>query len=73
MTKMAAKPINGKNLQNFYPEPKDKTWYVASRTHIRDMLFWIGGNITKSNRKAMNRNWGNQKPNPALKPKMGNK
>ena len=27
----------------------------------------------KSNRKAMNRNWGNQKPNPALKTKAGNK
>ena len=26
-----------------------------------------------SNRKAMNRNWGNQKANPALKPKTGNK
>ena len=27
----------------------------------------------KSNRKAMNRNWSNQKTNPALKTKMGNK
>ena len=27
----------------------------------------------KSNRKAMNRNWSNQKANPALKTKMGNK
>ena len=27
----------------------------------------------KSNRKAMNRNWSNQKANPALKPKTGNK
>ena len=27
----------------------------------------------KSNRKAMNRNWGNQKANPALKTKAGNK
>ena len=26
----------------------------------------------KSNRKAMNRNWGNQKANPALKTKTGN-
>ena len=25
--------------------------------------------IEKSNRKAMNRNWGNQNENPALKPK----
>ena len=27
----------------------------------------------KSNRKAMNRNWSNQKTNPALKTKAGNK
>ena len=27
----------------------------------------------ESNRKAMNRNWGNQKANPALKTKTGNK
>ena len=27
----------------------------------------------KSNRKAMNRNWSNQKANPTLKPKTGNK
>ena len=29
--------------------------------------------LHKSNRKAMNRNWSNQKPNPVLKTKMGNK
>ena len=29
--------------------------------------------FTKSNRKAMNRNWSNQKANPALKTKTGNK
>ena len=29
--------------------------------------------LKKNNRKAMNRNWGNQKANPALKTKMGNK
>ena len=29
--------------------------------------------LEKSNRKAMNRNWGNQKANPALKTKTGNK
>ena len=28
---------------------------------------------TKSNRKPMNRNWINQKANPALKTKTGNK
>ena len=30
-------------------------------------------NYNKSNRKAMNRNWSNQKANPALKTKTGNK
>ena len=30
-------------------------------------------NGCKSNRKAMNRNWSNQKANPALKTKTGNK
>ena len=29
--------------------------------------------FSKSNRKAMNRNWSNQKANPALKTKVGNK
>ena len=29
--------------------------------------------LFKSNRKAMNRNWSNQKANPALKTKTGNK
>ena len=29
--------------------------------------------LEKSNRKAMNRNWSNQKANPALKTKAGNK
>ena len=32
-----------------------------------------GKKLEKSNRKAMNRNWSNQKANPALKTKAGNK
>ena len=32
-----------------------------------------GASSSKSNRKAMNRNWSNQKANPALKTKAGNK
>ena len=35
-------------------------------------LCLIEANLT-SNRKAMNRNWSNQKANPALKTKTGNK
>ena len=33
----------------------------------------IENKYDKSNRKAMNRNWSNQKANPALKTKAGNK
>ena len=39
-------------------------------THESELLFNI---LIKSNRKAMKRNWGNQKANPALKTKVGNK
>ena len=34
---------------------------------------FYGDLVYKSNRKAMNRNWNNQKANPALKTKAGNK
>ena len=37
------------------------------------ITFTTGGAFTESNRKAMNRNWCNQKANTALKTKMGNK
>ena len=33
----------------------------------------VSESISESNRKAMNRNWSNQKANPALKTKAGNK
>ena len=36
-------------------------------------LWLINRYLCKSNRKAMNRNWSNQKANPALKTKTGNK
>ena len=37
--------------------------------------FWeiAAHSVSKSNRKAMNRNWSNQKANPAFKTKTGNK
>ena len=38
---------------------------------LMNVFFALKG--TKSNRKAMNRNWSNQKANPALKTKSGNK
>ena len=37
--------------------------------HVRFILF----ELYKCNRNAMNRNWSNQKANPALKTKTGNK
>ena len=37
------------------------------------VLHTNGNGPYKSNRKAMNRNWSNQKANPALKTKTGNK
>ena len=39
----------------------------------RDIKDHRHDNINGSNRKAMNRNWSNQKSNPALKTKAGNK
>ena len=41
---------------------------VAHSVSIRSVCI-----VYKSNRKAMNRNWSNQKSNPALKTKAGNK
>ena len=45
--------------------------------HLNDLPYKFAVNVKerqdKSNRKAMNRNWSNQKVNPALKTKAGNK
>ena len=45
--------------------PHDDTIHLPKNMHVKD--------VKKSNRKAMNRNWSNQKANPALKTKAGNK
>ena len=42
-------------------------------TKIDLSVYFKVGNLKKSNRKAMNSNWSNQKANPALKTKAGNK
>ena len=42
--------------------------FNSTSRYLDDLL-----NIDNSNRKAMNRNWSNQKANPALKTKAGNK
>ena len=41
--------------------------------HGISIYFSLTETSNESNRKAMNRNWGNQKANPALKTKTGNK
>ena len=41
--------------------------------NIYNLGLCIRVHVYKSNRKAMNRNWSNQKANPALKTKAGNK
>ena len=41
--------------------------------HCRITYYYTPLLYSKSNRKAMNRNWSNQKSNPALKTKAGNK
>ena len=43
---------------------------VACLVHVS---FLLAMRVYGSNRKAMNRNWSNQKANPALKTKAGNK
>ena len=56
--------------------------YIAQDRDIQSIEFTVFKNInllsiwsfaTKSKRKAMNRNWCNQKTNPALNTKAGNK
>ena len=62
-------------------KPKVFWSYIKSKSKTRDKvcdLMQDDGSLTvnnseKSNRKAMNRNWSNQKANPALKIKAGNK
>ena len=45
---------------------------VKERRDRLPTMYWLP-KLHKSNRKAMNRNWSNQKANPALKTKAGNK
>ena len=49
---------------------------VKERQYRLPTMYWLPKlqkRPYKSNRKAMNRNWSNQKANPALKTKTGNK
>ena len=71
--------VTTKYIMNF---PSEKRYILLGKTPIRTILSstqiidWPttkGATLIKSNRKAMNRNWCNQKANPALKTKTGNK
>ena len=46
----------------------DSSTFTKGCAHYGQLIL-----VYKSNRKAMNRNWSNQKANPALKTKTGNK
>ena len=80
--------VNFNNIKRFKTELKwIKLLQTASPLGLNDNIYHEG-NISKmpdfdvfslleirkrkSNEKAMNRNWGNQKTNPALKNKLGN-
>ena len=47
---------------------KDKILFRNVSTHMEKSK-----NKAMNNEQELNRNWSNQKPNPALKTKMGNK
>ena len=67
MTNLAVMPIYGKNLKNLHLQ-NQKSYDLETR-HVS-----LGAQaLQKSNRKAMNKNWSNQKANAALKTKTGNK
>ena len=47
--------------------------WVLIRIALSNYAIMMGRISSRSNRKAMDRNWSNQKANPALKTKTGNK
>ena len=48
-------------------------FWVLSLIVSNKAYYFRDFSVLKSNRKAMNRNWSNQKANPAFKTKTGNK
>ena len=56
-------------MQNFFLEQLLKAYRIKFQKFAA--LVHNDALINKSNRKAMNRNWSNQKANPALKTKAG--
>ena len=70
-------PITG--YEAICPRASETSMYNVEKTPAHSLLigssFIFAGNEEnhKSNRKAMNMNWSNQKANPALKTKVGNK
>ena len=64
--KTARKSLRKEQHQEAAKKRKDKAEEIMKSRNDPKMFY-------KSNRKAMNRNWSNQKSNPALKTKAGNK
>ena len=68
-------PVICRHLQTFMLQ----SMFLNKRTngpvnaHLVSWPLYISAKHTKSNRKAMNMNWSNQKANIALKTKTGNK
>ena len=73
MTKLAVMPIYGlKTFKILFPGISGSISMKLGMKHQRFKLIIFCSN-DKNNRKAMNRNWSNQKANLALKTKAGNK
>ena len=69
-----ARPIDRKAIRNYNLDE----WFIRRSAWGNHILTFTESKIDsefkwlKSNRKAMKRNWSNQKANPALKTKAGN-
>ena len=54
-------------------ERESESNYRSTALNRSNINYYLALPCSKSKRKAMNRNWSNQKANPALKTKAGNK
>ena len=71
-------PVNSRSLKLFVHKTKNLVCYVLKTLLFLELITLLGEAVTntvfkKKKRKAMDRNWSNQKANPALKTKAGNK
>ena len=65
------------NIFLIFAQNIDCRYTLGGSNEYPQSMFWSKNKKNvypcKSNRKSMNRNWSNQKANPALKTKAGNK